>query len=120
MFKQLLANIVPNVCFSLIFCQGFTFSNRFVIFKVPYVPVESVIYSFSVSQSFLLSLSFAFFCLTDPCDPVSFPGVPGLGKATNTISVMSFAAWMKEKKSWLSKPPQCYSKENSTRHITES
>lgn len=66
---------------------------------------------------YFLSLPW-FFCLPDPCDPVSFPGVPGLGKATNTISVISFAACMKEKKSWLSKPPQCYSKENATRHMT--
>lgn len=53
--------------------------------------------------------------LSDPCHPPSFPGAPGLGDATNTISVMLFAAWMKERRSWLSKSPQhCSGKRNPT------
>lgn len=61
-----------------------------------------------------------FLHLRDPCNPASFPRVPGLGNATNTISVMSFAAWMKERKSWLSKPPQRCGEGNVRRHMTDS
>lgn len=69
----------------------------------------------------LLRLGFSIWLLLpDPLDPLGFPGVPGPGNATNTISVMSFVAWMKEKKSWLSKPPWHSSEENMTRHMTDS
>lgn len=33
---------------------------------------------------------------------------------------MSFAAWMKERKSWLSKAPRHSSEENTMRHMTDS
>lgn len=78
--------------------------------------IESVVYSALVSPSHIFPLS----VYLTPRDPLSLPGVPGLGNATNTISVMSFAAWMKERKSWLSKPPQRHSEENTTRHMTDS
>lgn len=72
-----------------------------------------------VCYLFCLRFSFSFFLTfsplsfpPDPRDPVSFPGVPGLGKATNTISVMPFTAWMKEKKSCLS--PACQNHLNAT------